>query len=312
MKVKKELIEEIKKVQNIDNLTYEDIVYYTNGFDEVYAQFMFSVFHDNLPFCQSKKQKQLLDKIVLLWKDKHGEYYGSWGEEWQQTDDETMPEWFTSFRRIIEVQEEEIDAPQIEFEDEGISDEEMPTSATDPKFKELCESLIAERKLFEKMNKSLSIKIEDAEDGMKAGRELYKIIKSDYECLQAERDQLRQQVEELKEKLSETQDMSNAIVAQLSQTKFNNGMRAYLMETERKEAVVRRSAKSVIVEMVKCTEFSLNEDNKKMLDDLDNEHLPSGDILINSTKNEHCNQFIAQPVIPTSLENTFTDDDLPF
>lgn len=104
------LIDKIRKIVNISNLTYDDIDYYTNGFEEFYAQILFEHFCIT-DFDTENKQQVLLNHIIQLWKDKHGAY-NDFSGEWFQTDDVQCPNWFDDFRRIIEIEDGQIQKPK--------------------------------------------------------------------------------------------------------------------------------------------------------------------------------------------------------
>lgn len=118
-----ELINGIKRVISIDKLTYKDIEYYTNGFEEFYAQMLFANYTADSDFYPSNKQKALLSKIQNLWQHEHcecddfGNYY--------QVDDAIRPEWFDKFHRIIEIEQGMILEPKFVVQNNLLPDKNI-------------------------------------------------------------------------------------------------------------------------------------------------------------------------------------------
>lgn len=110
-----ELIRQIKRVQDIENLTYADVVYYTKNFDEFYAQMLFANYPSD-PFFSSptigEEQNKLLKRIVRLWENEHGDYDDI--EGWYPTDDAKRPLWFDKYRRILTIEKGQIHGPDNE------------------------------------------------------------------------------------------------------------------------------------------------------------------------------------------------------
>lgn len=110
-----ELIRQIKRVQDVEKLTYADVEYYTKDFDEFYAQILFAHYPPDPLFSSptiGEEQNKLLKIIVNLWESEHGDYYGN--GEWVQKDDALCPPWFDKYRRILTIEKGQIHGPDYE------------------------------------------------------------------------------------------------------------------------------------------------------------------------------------------------------
>lgn len=280
----------------------------TNDFEESYVQQVickFSAPTDQLAILEAIEKA--FDKIHIYDYNFNQPLY-----------DKEIPAYFEQYRLDLEL---------------GVSitneDVDIPTSATDPKFEDLCKSLIEQRNRFQQLNTSMS----SFATYVDKGNDSYKKISaqlSAYDAKCKECDELRDKNKELTVQLDEAQKMNKKLAEKTDAKDVERIIRRYLTQSKNKSTTKKEHIKNIIDEMVNSANIELPDDLKSMLDSFDNEtpaHIDKVDIFEQgSTKNENCKQLSVAPFAtaePVPWENVvpweqksgnvnFNDDDLPF
>lgn len=276
----------------------------TNDFEEKYVQQLIG--KSDAP----ADQLTILEAIRKAFDDIHldGFEYG------MPNYDREIPSYFEQFHLDLELGMPITDA-----------DVDIPTSASDPKFEELCKSLTDQRTKFEQVTVAMHSFMGQVEKGDPTYKRISVLLK-DYEAKCKECDELRDKNKELTVQLDEAQKMNKKLAEKSDDKVVERIIRQYLYQSKKKSTSKKEHIKTIIDEMVKSANVELSDDLKSMLDTFDNEtpaHIDKAEIYENgSTKNENCKQVIAAP-FPTEqslpIDNKKTSplpwedvDDFPF
>lgn len=177
----------------------------------------------------------------------------------------------------------------------------LPKSAADPKFEELCKSLIEQRAKFEQVTKGMDAFLV----GVKRGDPTYKNLvaqQRDYEKKCKECEELRFKNDLLSMQLDEAQKMNKKLAEKSDAKTIESFIRQYLNQSKKKRTAKREQIKNFIEEMVNSANFVLPDDLKSMLDSYDDETPATvGKLEVyqpGSTKNEGCQQIITPVSAP--------------
>lgn len=141
------LIKRIRKIKKVENLKYDDFKFYTNNWQEEYAQCLIA------QAISLEKQKELLKQIDNTWHYEHG--YEDFGR-WIIQDDAIEPQWLGKFHRIIEIEEEMLMEPEVFSEPDS---DTTPTQADNIQ-KELFKNLMHENRVLQTCINKLQARIE--------------------------------------------------------------------------------------------------------------------------------------------------------
>lgn len=226
--------------------------------------------------------------------------------------DKEVPDYFEQYRLDLEL--------GVVITD---TDEDIPTSAADPKFDDLCKSLVQQRAWFEQITTSMSDFMEKVEKGDSTYKKISALVKEN-EAKTRECDELRERNKELTVQLDEAQKMNKKLAEKSDDNVVVRIIRQYLNQSKKKSTSKKENIKIIIEEVVRSAGIVLPDDVKATLDTFDNETPAQIDKVEiyeeGSTKNENCKQVSIAPAqtalaAAISYQNPFPvcdADNLPF
>lgn len=173
--------------------------------------------------------------------------------------DKEIPAYFEQYRLDLELGVSITDA-----------DIDIPVSAADPKFEDLCKSLIEQRNKFVQLNSVMHDFVGQVQSGNTAYKKISAQLK-DYEAKCKECDDLNKLIGELSVQLDEAQKMNKKLAEKTDAKVVERIIRKYLTQSKNKSTAKKEHIKNIIDEMVNSANIELPDDLKATLESFDNE-----------------------------------------